>query len=182
MIQLTTLARPYAEAAFTWAVQHKQLEMWDGFLSEVVRFAEIPSVAYLLNNPTVSKAQVLQAFHLLLDQEPWDEHCVNFLQILVKNRRMLLLPFIAERFKGLQMEYEGKLKVEIVAAFSLSEAQKDAIIKALEQRYKRRVFLKTKLDSKLLAGAVVRVGNRVLNRSVLTGIKLLAKTLRGEKA
>lgn len=57
MAELSTLARPYAKAAFEYAKEHNAINEWEDFLSAASSIVVNEEFASLLNNPAISATQ-----------------------------------------------------------------------------------------------------------------------------
>lgn len=98
MAELSTIARPYAEALFAAVRDDSQgLESWSALLSEMAQVAGLHDVREALNDPRLNNGQRLELFTGLVKSQV-TEKARNFLQLLVDNQRILLLPQIAEQF------------------------------------------------------------------------------------
>ncbi len=165
MAELTTVARPYAEAAFRASVEARDVAGFGEKLKLFGHAAANRDAASLLGNPKVSakeKADLL--FSVAGGNVP--EVLKNLANTLVDNQRATLLPFIAEHFDRLQREHDGVIKALITSAFPLSDADKSSLIDALAKKYGKRVEAEVKVDASLIGGARVQVGDEVIHASV----------------
>ena len=165
MAELTTIARPYAEAAFRSAVEANDLAGYADRLQSMGVAAATRDAASVLGNPKVSaseKAQLL--FSVAGGNVP--QTLKNLVATLVDNQRATLLPFISEHFERLQREHEGVVKAVITSAFALSEADKGALIDGLARKYGKKVDAEIRVDASLIGGARIQVGDDVIHASV----------------
>lgn len=177
MAELSTVARPYAQAAFDLAREEGALKGW----SEMLRYAAVVaadnSMEALLDNPQVSRERAEQLF-LDICGERLNPLVQNFVRLLAQNRRLILLPAIASQFEAMRAEAEGSIEAEVVSAFPLTEAQQRQLADGLKKRFGREVNLVTHVDESLLGGAVVRVGDTVIDGSAAEQLNRLASVLR----
>lgn len=176
MAQLTTLARPYARAAFETAQAAGNLALWSQMLGTLGAVVRDEKVAALLASPArgaEQKAQVL----VDLCGEALDEQGRNFVRVLAENKRLNLLPEIHELFEELKAEQERVLDVDVVSAFEMSEGAKDKLAQALTARLQRDVKIHTRVDGSLIGGLVVRAGDVVIDGSVRGRLHKLAEAL-----
>ncbi len=117
MAELSTIARPYAEALFA-AVGNEQgvLEQWSALLSEMAQVADLSDVSEALTTPAFTNQQRLELFSGLI-KTPLTDKARNFLELLIDNERLLLLPQIAEQFEFLKHKLEGSALARITSAF-----------------------------------------------------------------
>jgi F-type H+-transporting ATPase subunit delta len=165
MSELTTAARPYAKAVFELAESSGALDSWSEQLGALASIASAEGSAELLNNPKINVAQKIETFKELAGGGLNDQS-INLLKSLGENNRFVLLPDMASLFETMKSESQGEVEGEIIAAAPMSEAQEGAIVTALEKRLGRKVKLVTKIDETLLGGAVVRIGDLVIDGSL----------------
>ena len=91
MAEKTTIARPYAKAAFQEARGDKRLAQWSATLHNAAAVVHDPRVHELLNSPSVSVEELAQ-FMIDLSGSEVDEHAKNFFRTLAENRRLAFLP------------------------------------------------------------------------------------------
>jgi len=165
MSELTTAARPYAKAVFELAESSGALDSWSEQLSAMASIASAEGSAELLNSPKINAAQKVDTFKELASGSLNDQS-INLLKSLGENNRFALLPDMASLFEVMKAESQGEVEGEIIAAAAMSDAQEGAIITALEKRLGRKVKLVTKIDETLLGGAVIRIGDLVIDGSL----------------
>jgi F-type H+-transporting ATPase subunit delta len=165
MAETVTIARPYAEAAFKLAHEQNRLEPWSqmlGLLDTVVRDAD---VARCIADPNIS-AQQLESLILGVCGDRLDGAGRNFVQVLVHNNRLPVLPEIRAMFERLRLEQEGVLEAEIYSAFAIDDAQVAQLVKKLESKYQRKVRAQVSVDSTLIGGIKIVVGDKVVDATV----------------
>src|ERR1700753_3350627 len=136
MADKTTIARPYAKAAFEEAKAGKHLGPWSESLHRAAAVVQDPRVQNLLGNPAVSNAELAQ-FVIDLAGPQLDEQGRNFVQTLAENRRLAYLPEISTLFDELKDEAEGMIDVTVTSAVPLENSQRESLSAALERRLKR---------------------------------------------
>ena len=176
MAELTTVARPYAEAAFRASVEAKDIAGYGDKLKLFAATAATREAASLLGNPKVSakeKAELL--FSVAGGNVP--DPLKNLANTLIENQRATLLPFIGEHFERLQREHDGVVKALITSAFALSDADKASLVDALARKYGKRIEAEVKVDASLIGGARVQVGDDVIHASVRDTLDKMAVAL-----
>ncbi|RVU85430.1 F0F1 ATP synthase subunit delta [Leucothrix sargassi] len=165
MSELTTAARPYAKAVFEIAEASGSLDSWSEQLALMASIVTAEGSAELLDNPKATATQKVDAF-VEVASGNLSEQSVNLLKSLGENNRFALLPDMASLFEELKSESQGEVDGELIAAAEVSQEQESAIVTALEKRLGRKVKLVTKIDESLLGGAVIRVGDLVIDGSL----------------
>jgi F-type H+-transporting ATPase subunit delta len=173
MAEKTTIARPYAKAAFQEATGDKDLSRWSETLRAGATAVRDPRVHELLGSPSVS-AEDLAQFVMGVTGTALDEHGQNFFRMLGENHRLGYLPEISTLFDEYKDEAESVIDVTVTSAAPIDSAQQQALAKALERKLKRTVRLHYATDSTLIGGAVLRAGDTVIDGSLLSRLKRIA--------
>ena len=176
MAELSTLARPYARAAFEYAAQAGELQSWSDSLSTAGSVAQQSNVVDLLSSPSVTAQQQATAL-IEICGDALDERGQNFLTVLSENHRLQLLPEISLQFDVLKANREKAVDVELVAAHELDAEQQQKLSDALSAKLERKVNMQVSLDKSLLGGAVIRAGDLVIDGSIRGRLAKLAESL-----
>jgi F-type H+-transporting ATPase subunit delta len=173
MADRLTIARPYARAAFAEASGEARLGPWSEALRIAATVVGDPRVTALLGNPRVTPEQLAQ---LVIDiaGPRLGEHGENFVRTLAANHRLAYLPEVSVLFDALKDAAEGVADVSVSAATELDDAARAKLAAALERRLKRRVRLHYHIDPALIGGAVLRVGDLVIDGSLRTRLDRIA--------
>ena len=183
VIRPAAAARPYARAAFEDAQTAQALPLWSELLMVAAVVATDPAMRRLLGpwNPQLRGAQkadlVTGLCHEIRAGEEVPEAFVTFLRLLAENNRLHLLPSIAVLFERLRTEAESILHAELISTTIVTEAQRKRVTKALKAKFKRKIVLDCKTDKSLIAGAVIRVGDLVIDGSARGRLEKLATAL-----
>ena len=176
MSSLTTLARPYAKAAFELARGRQELGAWDDMLRLAGAIVAEDSVAVLLENPDVGRAQVLEIITGAAG-DAFDDRFRGFLSVLSANNRLALLPQIGALFRALRQEAENRLSVRVVSAVPLDDDQSERMKKALSSRFNCEIELDNEIDAGVIGGAVVYAGDQVIDGSLKGRLQKLSNSL-----
>jgi F-type H+-transporting ATPase subunit delta len=176
MADKSTIARPYAKAAFEEARDRGRLGPWSQTLRTAAAVVGDSRVESLLGNPHVTPAQLAGLVGEIAGPQ-LDEEGRNFLRTLADNHRLAVLPEIAALFDELKAEAEGVIDVTVTSAAPLDEAQRGQLAEALERRLRRSVRLQCATDPALIGGAVLRAGDLVIDGSLRGKLERIAYTL-----
>lgn len=176
MAELTTLARPYARAAFEVALADSALDDWSRMLGLAAAVADHDSVKPLLRSPALTAHQLADAFVGICGEE-LNEKGKNFVRLLTENKRLVLLPEIAAMFEDLKAQQQSSLDVEITTAYEVSSEISDKLVAALKARLQREIRLATHVDQSLIGGAVIRAGDTVIDDSIRHKLAKLAESM-----
>jgi len=176
MSSLTTLARPYAKAAFELARDEEALGPWDEMLTLARDMVVEKSMAALLESPQVSDAQVAA---ILSDAagEAFSRKFTDFLSVLADNGRLALLPQVTTLYRQFREIEEKRLSVKVVSAVPLDEEQADRLREALARRFECEIELDNEIDKAVIGGAVVYAGDQVIDGSLRGKLEKLSATL-----
>ena len=176
MSSLTTLARPYARAAFELAQSAQALADWDRMLGLAVEMVSDDAIAALIDNPDVGKVRVLEILNEAAG-DAFDERFRGFTRVLSDNGRMPLLPQVAELFRELREEAENRLRVKVVSAVPLDGEQSGRLKETLARRFECEIELENEIDATVIGGAVIYAGDKVIDGSLLGRLDRLADSL-----
>lgn len=176
MAEKTTIARPYAQAAFDIAQQGNRLAPWSDMLQLLAAVAADPAIESMVANASIETEKVVDII-IGVCGEQLDDTGRNFVRVLAENHRLNVLPEIAAQYDAYRAEAEKTVEAEVASAFPLSDAQQQNIIAALKKRLGREVTLKATVDESIVGGAVVRAGDLVIDGSVSGQLQKLAANL-----
>src|SRR5947208_2029974 len=131
MAELTTIARPYAEAAFRLAQEGNALPAWSQMLRLVSAVVADSRIAAALDNPRLSAGDK-ESLLLSVVGDKLDPMGCNFVRVLIEADRIGVLPQIATLFEGLRNSAEGVAKALIESAFPMSDGQIADLTAALQ--------------------------------------------------
>ncbi len=174
--EITTVARPYAEAAFELARDTDALAAWADGLAMAAMVVADDRVDSLLRNPRLDAEQkagiILDVCGKALDQKQQ-----NFIRLLIERGRITLLPEIRHQFDDLRATHERTLSAQLISAQPVDDAVRDRLAAALSKRLDRTVTLQTQIDETLIGGAVIRAGDLVIDGSVRGRLERLTGAL-----
>lgn len=176
MADLSTLARPYAKAAFELAREEGKFQQWGEALNALAAAVKSPELAGLISHPSLFKDDLADALSKGLG-DALGREAAALVKLLVDNKRLPAAPFIAEQYDALRAEAESRVDVEITSAAEVPAAQQEQLTSAVSKRLSRRVVVSWKTDGSLLAGAVIRAGDLVIDGSISGELEKLRTAL-----
>jgi F-type H+-transporting ATPase subunit delta len=165
MAELSTIARPYAEAAFRTARDAQALPAWNDLIAEMAAVADRPEMRTLVGSPRVTDEQIYGVFAGVL-QSKLGEQQQNFLRLLIANGRVDALPEVASQFAALKNAAEGSADAQIVSAYPLSATQLAELMAGLTRKFGKTLKAHVSVDQGLIGGVRVVVGDHVFDTSV----------------
>jgi F-type H+-transporting ATPase subunit delta len=176
MAELSTLARPYAKAAFEYARDKNALSQWSEQLATAAAVTQDSAMEAVLNNPSLTAEQQAQTLCDVCG-EALAVEARNYIVILASNKRLALLPEINALFAQYKANQEKSVDVEVVSAFDLADAARDKLADVLGKKLEREVKVRTSIDKNLLGGVLIRAGDLVIDGSVRGRLNKLAEAM-----
>jgi F-type H+-transporting ATPase subunit delta len=164
-LRTETIARNYAEAVFQLGERSGNIERYAELLDAVAAAVEqSPRVQAVLMSPKIPKADKAKLLSGALQEVP--REFVLFLQALVKRGRQQLLREIATEYMNLLDQKLDRVRAGVTLARDPDEKLKRSIQDSLSRELGKQVLPAFSVDPEILGGAVVRVGERVMDGSL----------------
>ena len=177
MAENVTIARPYADAAFSLAQAAKALGPWSEALDRMAAVVADSQMQQCISNPSVTPGDLKRIVldvaggKLTVDQE-------NFVQVLAENNRLAVLPQIRDLFTVLKNGAEGTKEAIIQSAFPLDKATLAQLVADLEQRFGCKIQATVSIVTDLIGGVRIAVGDQVIDASVRGKLASMATALK----
>jgi F-type H+-transporting ATPase subunit delta len=183
MSEYITIARPYAKAVFDSAKNEEKLEEWDSFLSYLSSIVSNSSIISIIKNRTINyndKSRMIISFFdnfdSTLDKEVIDQFS-NFIKVLAYYGRLLCINDIYFLYKQYMNQLLNCVDAIIKVPCVINSYQKDDIINSLAKRFDKKVIALFEVDENLLGGFCVKVGDSVLDASILGNLQSLSSKI-----
>ena len=176
MSELTTVARPYAKAAFEFAVEAKAIDNWLTQLTFAAEVAKDETIKGFLSGGT--SVEQVQTLFLNVCGEQVDSNGQNFLKVMAENERLLVLPQVLEQFIALKADFDQEVAVDVTSAVEVTAEQKTKLSAALEKRLARKVKLNCTVDASIVSGLIIQAGDMVIDGSIKGKLSRLATSLQ----
>ncbi len=175
MAEPSTIARPYAAALFqsSTAADGAQLVAQLDALAGIAGDAGLRQFAA---DPKVTDEQVFKLVSGLAGSD-LSPKLTNLLNVVIDNGRLSVLPEIASQFRALVNDRGGVADAHIVSAFPLDDKQQADLAKVLEKRFGRQLKSTVSVDSSLIGGVRVTVGDEVLDTSIVARLAQMRTAL-----
>jgi len=177
MAELSTVARPYAEAAFKLARETGGVADWADLLANLGGLVADPQLKSAVGDPALG-AQRLVDFLSSVVPGGLNGEAARFVTLLAENGRVELLPEIAAQFHALRNRDEGRADLQVESAFPLESAALAELVASLERRFSRRLNATVTVNPDLIGGVRVTVGDEVLDASVRGRLAQMATALQ----
>jgi F-type H+-transporting ATPase subunit delta len=177
MAEPSTIARPYAEAAFRLADAQGKLADWSAALANLSAVAANERVRAAIGDPNLPAAKVSGLFLSILSGKLTGEN-ENFVRVLAENGRLDVLAEIRNQYEALKNEREGVVEAEVYTAFEMEQAQVDDLVARLEKKTGRKVKARVSVDKSLIGGVKIVIGDKVIDGSARAQLGALENALK----
>jgi len=170
------IAQVYARSLFEVA---EELGLIDVIREQLSQFAdaleENRELATFFFSPYFSTEEKKDALHRAI--EGAEPIFMSFLEALVERHRMPAIFRIRARYEAMWDDANQLLPVQVTSAIELDEQTVQEIGERIGQQTGRKVELSSSVDSGILGGIVLRVGNFILDASIRNQLNQLRKEL-----
>lgn len=172
-----TIAKNYAQALLALATKGRQVDVFGGLINGMAdavrqdivlrRFLQAPQVSEGIKRDVLRKA--------LSDKAP--AMFVRFIEKLVSNRRQMLIPEIAIEYVDLVDQQEGRVHAMVTVAHTPRDGEAAEISRTLSASLGKEVVAHLTVNPTILGGAIVRIGDSVMDGSVRRRLNALRQVL-----
>ena len=174
------MARRYARSLFELAQEENAAEKVETELNTLAQaLKESREFRLFADSPVMTAQEKITVLRDLLPKLQIKNLTSNFVLLLAKNRRLMLLSEAIIAYRQLAERGKGRLSAEIASAEPLSQAQAQALKDALKETTGKDVALDAHVDQSLIGGLIVKLGSRMLDTSLKTKLANLKIALKG---
>jgi F-type H+-transporting ATPase subunit delta len=158
-------ARRYAEAAFEIAQRDSSVDAWLAAFAVAAERLASPEIVRLLSNPSIPAGSRIGVLDRVLGGDVVGAPR-NLMALMIQRGRFEQWPAVQREFRRLHYAREGIVEATVTSAASLTPGEIDALRRRLEDTTGQRVELHAAVDTDLLGGISVRIGDRLIDGSV----------------
>jgi F-type H+-transporting ATPase subunit delta len=177
MAEPSTIARPYAEAAFRLADAQGKLAEWSVALANLAAVAADARVRGAVGDPNLPAAKAAGLIISVLAGKLSGE-AENFVRVLAENGRLGVVTEIRAHFEALKNEREGTVDADVYTAFEMDPGQLADLVSRLEKKTGRKVKARVSVDKSLIGGVKVVIGDKVIDGSARAQLSALENALK----
>jgi len=171
------LSRRYALAIYEIAEEKGKVESYLSELKEVGSIiASNEDLLQVLKHPQISTTKKKEIFTDVF-KNALNEDLISFLMILIEKHRILFLSEILEEAGSIHLERNNTLLANIKTVVPLKTSEKDNLVSKLEKLYKKTIILNEEIDSSIIGGVYVRVGNDVIDGTIKSKFEDMRKLM-----
>ena len=179
-MELSTIAKPYAQAVFEIAEQNNSVSGWSEFLSAATIVMADRNTKAFIASPSKSKDQKFELISTLIGRATSKELSKQetaFINLILNNDRSAVISSISSAFESAVSNANKSKNFKVISAFELSEAEKNAILEDLTNKHKTTVSVETEIDLTLKGGVIIKEGDKVIDTSVKAKVDALSVSL-----
>lgn len=174
---MNQLAKRYAKALFDLALEENLMSTFQSQIKSIHNlFKENEELREFINSQGVPSEAKKEFFNRLF-KDNIHIYVTHFLCLLVDKKRERNIEAVCEEFNSLCNEYFNVLEGVVYSTKQLTKDQMTNIEKSIELKLNKRVELKNKLDSSLIGGLKVVVGDTVFDNSIQHKMEALKNEL-----
>ncbi len=173
---MEAIARVYAESLFAISREKKTL---DGVRDQLAQFVaalrEHRDLEVFFFSPYFSTKEQLEGLELTVSDV--DPDLMNFLEMLIEKHRMPVIFRIEHRFEELWKQENERIEVTVTSAFELDPSVAEKVGAEVERQTGKKVELTSRVDTSIIGGLVLQVGNMVLDASIRNSLEKLRQSI-----
>ena len=175
------VAKRYAAALFGIAVRDGIVESVTADLGLIERLLDgVPYLRAVLNQPMVPQDRKNQVASDAFGDRV-TATSLSFLKLLIRKRREDLIGECAREFRALVAERDNTTEATASSAVPLTAAQTERLTRSLERLTGKHVRLTTQVDTGMLGGVIVRLGDTIIDGSISGRLLRLEQQLLGQR-
>jgi len=168
-------AKRYAQAVFSLAKENGTLDRWLEDLAALNDLVSDPQAGQMLTSPAVSEGDKLKLVDTVLASS--QQEARNLAHLLIQRGRVDAIPDIAQIFGAAVLEERGIVIAEVTTAEPLGQAEQAMVQRQLSRMVGKSVQLRMATDPDIIGGVVARVGDQLIDGSVLNQLRRLRTRL-----
>lgn len=174
----TVVSKRYATALFEIAKDNNSTEQIQSELKDLVTvMKENKEFSKLFFHPVINKADKKDMADKIF-RDKISNTTLNFLLLLVDKKREGLTEEISELFDKMVNNLHSKVVAKVYTAIEVQKAELDVLKQRLESYLSKNVEMETYVDSSILGGVLVKIGDRVIDGTIQTKFKNMSRVLR----
>lgn len=172
-------ASRYAQALMSLALEAGTLDAVQANAKDFLAVLETSKdLSIALSHPNVQLVQRRAIINAVLGKSGYDRLFVNFTKLLVDRGRIQIFSKIYESILRQRDVAEGRVSALIVSAQPLSQGQREALKAKVEAQMKCEVVFKEHIDTALIGGVRLVIGDKVYDNSIRRHLDRLAEDIK----
>jgi len=162
----------YAKALILESVEKDILEEMNSDMHIILNtFEENQNLRSLVESRVVKNSLKLSTLSLIFKN--LNSLAIKFINVLSENNRIDLLEIISLKFTDLYKQQKGIQSALVITAVPLNEEMKSEVLSVISKLTNKQTTLSNKVDSSLIGGFILRVGDIEYNASFRNKLKTI---------
>lgn len=158
------VATNYAEALFTLALEENKLHEFYKDLNEVCEvLKKQEDLKAVMKHPKIDKKDKKEILSKVFKDV--DAYVLNFMKLMIDKSRFAHFEETCKCFMNMYNAHEGIEIAYVQSAKALSEEEKSAIQKMLENKTNKKIKMHCQVNEDLLAGIRIKIKDEILDNS-----------------
>ena len=172
-------AKRYAQAVFQIAREQDTFDQWADDLATLGDLAQDQVVAVVMASPRVTMSTKVD---LLKDRAGSSSSlAMQLALLLLQKRRFNLLADVHAAYSALLDTHRGIEHVQLTTAIPLEQTERDRFVEQLQGRLGKQVVLTATVNTDIIGGAVIRLGDKLIDGSTRGRLDALQRQLAGAR-
>mgnify|MGYP000017514578 FL=1 len=179
-MELSTIAKPYAQAIFEIAEQSNSVLGWSDFLASTTVIMTDKNTKTFIASPSKNKDQkfdLISALITRMTSKDLSKQEAAFIHLILNNDRSSAISSIANAFEATVSNANKSKNFKVISAYALSEDEQKAIVEDLTSKHKTSVSVETEIDVTLKGGVIIKEGDKVIDTSIKAKVDALGVSL-----
>ena len=176
-MDLSAINVRYAKAFFLTAKDKKLLDVFKTDIQLIYEVCNSSTDFILLLESPVVKISKKEKLITEIFKGKVHEITLNFLVLVVRNKREVHIPGICRNFLELSRKDQNIKSAQLITAIDVESEIMDKISLLLEKQLKNKIELTSKVDENIIGGIVLRLEDKQYDASVATQLKKIKQNL-----
>jgi F-type H+-transporting ATPase subunit delta len=168
-------AKRYAQAVFSLAKEQGTLDRWLEDLAVLNDLVSDPRAHQMLTSPAANESEKLKMVDQVLASS--QKEARNLAHLLIQRGRVEAIPDIAQIYGAAVLQERGIVIAEVTTAEPLGQSEQAMVQRQLSRMVGKNVQLRLETDPDIIGGVVARVGDQLIDGSVLNQLRRLRTRL-----
>lgn len=166
----------YSEALFEIGLENNNLDELNDDIKQCRSvFEKNPELVKLLASPVITNEEKIGVVSSIFGETGTVR---DFICVVTQKGRIGYFSDIAEEFRLKCSEHDNIAEMTVITSIPLRNAQREKLIKKLEERSGKKVKLSEKTDPSILGGIIIEYGNTRIDDSIRGKLEAVAKQLK----
>lgn len=174
----SAVAKRYGQALFELASEKEILDQVEKELTLMMSIIDENEELKKISEHQLMPAELKQNIFRKVFTDKVSPITLNFLLLILQKKREKYLNQMVNHFILLANEARGIIKAEVTSAVKLTSEQLDELRKSLEKMTGKSVLIELKINEAILGGLIVRIGDRIIDGSIITKLQKLENHLK----